>query len=141
MVYAIPDRPEGNPWFRWYFITAGIIALGCARLEYLHLVHTPHSTSRHSFRACASVLDIASYACAVILLLVPWWRLGRIVSVLGYSIVMPVCIYIITSLLIVDIVAFHDQTLFHLMLLTALLSQAAWRFGEIQAKVPPMVKL
>ncbi len=75
------------------------------------------------------------------MLLVPWWRLGRIISVLGHAILLPVCIYVVTSLLIVDLVSFHEQPWFHLMLVGALLAQAVWRFCEIQRKAPDLVML
>ena len=153
-IYATPPRRrETNPLtpspvvqgLQWFFVAIGVIALGCAKQEYLRLLHaphsTPHSTPHQSFLACASVLDFASYACAVILLLVPWWRLGSIVRVLGSSIFLPSCVYTIAGLLIADVVSIHQHWLFHLMLLSGLLALGTWRIAEIQRKTPDSVKL
>jgi len=82
-------------------------------------------------------MDCGAYCLAVVLLLSPWWRMKDIIVVLGYAIFLPSCTYVILGLFIVDLVYVHQQTLFHLLLLSGLLAQVFWLFLGLRSQYRP----
>jgi len=79
-------------------------------------------------------MDAGSYFLTLVLLLSPWWRLGVLIPALGYAIALPSCTYVIAGLSIVDLVYVHQQTLFHLFLLSGVLAQVFWLFLRLRAE-------
>jgi len=115
-------------WVRRYFVAVGLVALCCAWWKYNLFVHTPKHVGAKSFETWVSLLDFGAYLLTVALLLYPWWRLGGIISTLGFVIALPSCIYILTGLSVADVAYVHEQTLFHFLLLSGLLAQVGWFF-------------
>jgi hypothetical protein len=124
-------------WLRRYFIAGGVVALGCVRWKFHLFTHTPEHAGSNSFHTWVAAMDFGSYFLTVVLLLSPWWRLGDVISALGYAVVLPSCTYVIAGLLIVDLAYVHRQTLFHCILLSGVLAQVLWLFYDLRNKNPP----
>lgn len=121
-------------WVQRYFIAVGLVALGCAKWKYHLYLHTPKHDGKSGFQTFELLMDSGSYVLTVVLLLFPWWRLGDIITALGYAIVLPVCTYVLVGLSIVDLVYVHQQTLFHFFLLSGVLAQLFWLFLRLRAE-------
>ena len=127
-------KTSAMAWLRRYFIAVGLDALGCARWKYNLFIHAPKHGGWGSFQTWEFVMDGGAYLLVVVLMLAPWWRLGGMITPLGYAIVLPSCAYVIVGFLIVDLVYVHEQIWFHLLLLTGLVAQVVWLFIPLAAE-------
>jgi hypothetical protein len=121
---------------RWSFVAVGLVSLACVRWKYRLLIqaHGFEHGGRSSFLTWVVAMDFVSYLFTVVMLLSPWWRLGDVISALGYAIVLPSCTYFLVGLSIVDLVYVHEQTLFHLFLLSGVGAQVFWLFLSLRAE-------
>jgi hypothetical protein len=130
MVKAIPQAHRKKSlrkylpiWLRLHVIAAGLLVLGYAILEYGTFINTHAQFASARSGEWEFVKNFGPYLLFIILLLAPWWRLGFWIRVFGCAIILPFCIYVITSLLIVDLLYRHQQILYHFFLLSGLLAQ------------------
>jgi len=121
-------RPSMNQrtiliWLRSYTIAAGLIVLGFAMWKFNLFIHTPRQGGWDTNRVWGVATNFGPYLVYAVLLLSPWWRLGNLICSLGYAIILPSCIYVTLSLFVVDVLYYHEQIWFHLLLLTAFVAE------------------
>jgi len=134
---VISEPQRRNIWMaalRCYFVAVGVIALCCVRWKYDGLVHSFRYVGKSNFHAFDALMDSGSCVLGVILLLAPWWRLGVAISAICYAIAVPLCIYVIVGLSIVDLAYLHEQITFHLFLLSGVLAQGFWLFSRLRVE-------
>jgi len=119
-------------WLRRYFLLVGLVALGFGKWKLLD--SRPGNIGSNGFQICIFGIDCAAYLLLEVLLLFPWWRMGAVITGLGYACALPACAYVLVGLSIVDAVYVHRPVWFHLLLVSGLLAQVFWLLISLGAQ-------